>query len=96
MRYSNYVGRRRGNLVVIEDNVGRDKHNHILCRVKCDCGTELLMSKSKFMGPSTKLHCGCLGDGRGKEPESEYDVVKRSIEKYMKDVRSGKYDIIGG
>lgn len=92
-KFVSYVGRRRGNLVIIEDNVGRDKHNHVLCRVRCDCGTEFLMTKSTFMCPSTKTHCGCLGDKRMTHISSPHEIIQKNIREYMNDVHAGKYDI---
>lgn len=52
-------GQRFGRLVVLED-VGRDKHGHVLWRCRCDCSQETIVT-SKSLRSGNTTSCGCYG-----------------------------------
>ena len=56
----NLTQHRFGKLVALEP-IGKDKHNRILWRCKCDCGNEKIVAASALRSGNT-ASCGCLHD----------------------------------
>ena len=51
------LGQKFGRLVVL-DFAGKDKAGHTLLRCKCDCGAEVIVSRSNLKSGATSS-CGC-------------------------------------
>lgn len=65
------IGHRFGKLVVTE-RVGRNKHNNVLWKCKCDCGGETITTSHCLLCGDTKS-CGCI---RNKYfTEKKYDLL---------------------
>lgn len=58
MRFINLIGKRFGRLVVIEQ-IGKNKHGHILWLCRCDCGQEKIIRGGHLRDNKIKS-CGCL------------------------------------
>lgn len=52
-----YIGKKYGRLTVLE-YAGRDKHNSILVKVRCDCGTEKIVNYGNLRR-GHMISCGC-------------------------------------
>lgn len=61
-RFKDITGQRFGKLVALE-YVGKDKHNKILWRCKCDCGGEIITRSNNLQQGDTQS-CGCLHERR--------------------------------
>lgn len=57
-KQKDYSGMKFGNIFVVDENA-KDKCNKILCNCICDCGKEILVSKSNLKSGNTKS-CGCM------------------------------------
>lgn len=58
MRKGNIQGKKFGRLTAIS-TVGKNKHNEILWKCKCDCGNEKIVSYNVLVNGKSKS-CGCL------------------------------------
>ena len=74
-RYKDITGQKFGRLTVIE-MAGKDKHQKILWKCKCDCGNEVIVVGCRLRKGHTKS-CGCLQ----KEKASEQLIKLNEVQK---------------
>lgn len=74
---NNYVGRKYGNLTVIEFD-SKDKENRNLYKCKCDCGNTIITS-AKNLERGVTNNCGCkTKEKRGRASRLKYGEAARN------------------
>ena len=82
----NIEGERFGKLTVIENFAGRDKHDRMLCKCKCNCGNIIIVPRYKVLS-GERTNCGC-SKTENNEP-SKLDIATNSIKEYITGLKDG-------
>ena len=76
-RYADMLGKRYGNLTVIEKVIKADYHKSSLWKCLCDCGNTVVFTRKRLMGG--EISCGCKRMERLKESRKENLIEGTSI-----------------
>ena len=91
-----FIGKRFGRLIVLEDTGRRTKHRRVIWNCKCDCGTLLEVSSGNLSSGNTQS-CGCLvsyGEEYIAKILGDNNIHYRTQVRFpdLKDKRELKYD----
>lgn len=87
----NLVGRRFGNLIVLE-MIGRNKRKSVMWSCQCDCGNMIKVVGSNLTSGNTKS-CGCYKTGRNVETHTTHGISGTAAYYEIKKLVRGMIDI---
>lgn len=89
------VGQRFEKLTVIELHSRGTSKTPVRWRIRCDCGTEKVVSSNKLKNGYVKS-CGCLRASRNGESATRLFRIWRNMHKRCEDPKRDHYDRYGG
>ncbi len=80
------TGNRYGRLIVLEEH--KYKNRHIYWKTKCDCGSEVYVTRGNLITGNTRSCGGCFKKTVIKQPEpiknDKWEIIKLKFKSYTK------------